>query len=383
MLTFIHPWRLGFVQPSQEISNPEKVEILLKQLTTNTEEKELRKTFHEIGKFGAGNSQAVTTLLQLIESSSSPFFHAEIAQTLGKIAIGTPEVIDALVKLLEVSQDYNTLLYSMSSLQILGVGNSKVINALIKVLKSDLKQDFLYCQAADSLWKINPGNKEAINCLNNLIQNTKDNSDRVSAAWILGEIDPQNSLAISALVNEIRPGWMNNQTSDALNALQHITKGDKLELIKLIHPYEVGVIAIDNHGWDGLIIIKNYQDIDKYSILKIYMRNCEIIFTISGAEAEFIQAIFQGNFAAAVTALEKYLPEYQTWEKKYWGYYQEISEEEEVPDWIYTSEEHYQDSNPFFLDRTPGCFVYEFAESFLWSHAEKMNYSDFYKLWQN
>ena len=176
---------------------------------------------------------------------------------------------------------------------------------------------------------------------------------------------------------------MNNQTSNAINALLHISKGDKLELMKLIHPYEVGILKVDDHGWDGLIIIKNDRDMDKYNILKIYMRDCEKIFTIFGEEAKFIKAIFQGNFAAAVTALKKYLPEYQEWEKNYWGYYKDMWEEEEVPDWIYNSEEHYQDSNPFFLDRTPGCFVYQFAEKFLWSHAEKMSYPDFYQLWQN
>ncbi|MDY7007063.1 MAG: NACHT domain-containing protein [Cyanobacteriota bacterium] len=409
---FIHPWRLGFVQPSQEISDPEKVAILLENLTesltTNTDEKELRKIFREIGKFGYGDFQAVRTLLQLLESyiSDSDFVCAEIAQTLGIIAIGTPEVIDALVKLLETSQDYNTLLYSMRSLQVLGVENRKVIDALIKVLKSDLKHNFLYCQAADSLWKVNPGNQAAINCLNNLIQNTKDNSDRVSAAWILGEINPQNSLAISTLVNELRPWWMNNKTiiylknpldiytlinqvrpvwvnhqiSDTINALLHIAKWDKLELIKLLHPYEVGILKIDYPCWNGLIIIKNNSNVDKYSILKIDMPCCEKVLTISGEEAQFIKEIFQGNFAAAATALEKYLPEYQAWEKNYWGYYKDIWEEEEVPDWIYTSEEHYQDSNPFFLDRTPGTFVYELAENFLWSHAEKMNYPDFYQL---
>ncbi|MGB3514076.1 MAG: NACHT domain-containing protein [Microcoleaceae cyanobacterium] len=381
---YIH-LRSGWVQPSKEIGDPKKVEILLENLkvslTNNTDEKEVRQTFEEIGKFGAGNSQAVNILLELLESPIPDFVCAEIAKTLGRIAVATPAVIDALVKLLETSKEY---FYSMSSLKVLGVGNQKVIDALTKVLKSDLKYDLSYYEAADTLWRLNPGNQEAITSLNHLIQNTKDNYLRVEAAWRLGEIDPGNSLAISTLVNEIRPG--SNEVSDAFSALEYITNGDKLELMKLIHPYEVGILKAGHHQMNSLILIvmKNSRDMDKYNILKIDMGYCEEVFTISGEEAKFIQAIFQGNFAAAFTALEKYLPEYQAWENSYWGYYQEIWEEEkemyeaeEVPDWVY---DHYRDSNPFFLDRTPGCFVYQFAENFLWSHAGKMNYPDFYQL---
>ncbi len=54
------------------------------------------------------------------------------------------------------------------------------------------------------------------------------------------------------------------------------------------------------------------------------------------------------------------------------GYYQEWEEEEG---------RYYDSYNRFLLDRPNGSFVYQLAENFLWSHAKKMNYLEFYRTW--
>ena len=351
------PWRQGNLLWDGETCNPEEVVELIDRINVNTDRQEMTKILRKIGASGDRS----------------------------------PKLINALVNLLENSKEHNVIVDAMEILKVVGAGNKKVIEALTKLLPTQPdRSDWISCQAADTLWAIAPGNQLAISTLNKLLTSTKDEDahTRLSAAWILAEIDPKNTLAISTLVNPIRQAKINlfTRCGDSLQALMHVANGDLLYLLNLPEPYQVGVVILDdifsNEGW---VIVKTIDDNeDEYSLIKIDSIWSEKILTFSGEEAGFIKGIFAGDFLAAVKAIKRYGSEHQEWEKKYWGYYKEWEEEDcpgEVPYYIYSNESFYRETNPFFLDRPHGSFVYQLAENFLWSYAKKMSYLEFFRAW--
>lgn len=350
-------WRQGYFLLDGETCNPGEIIKLIDRINVNTEQKELTDIFRKIGASGDRS----------------------------------PKLINALVSLLENSKETSVILQAINLLKVAPLRDKKAIKILEKLLQSKLDMsDWISCQAADTLWAIAPGNQLAISTLNNLLKNTKDEDahTRLCAAWILAEIDPKHPLAISTLVNPIRLAKINIFTScrNSLQALMHLANGDLLYLLSLPEPYQVGVVILEdtfsNEGW---VIVKTIDDKeDEYSLIEIDSFSPEKILTFSGEEAQFIKGIFSGDFLTAVNAVKRYGLEHQEWETKYWGYYKEWEEEDcpgEVPYYIYSNESFYRKTNPFFLDRPHGSFVYQLAENFLWSHAKKMNYLEFYRTW--
>jgi hypothetical protein len=104
--------------------------------------------------------------------------------------------------------------------------------------------------------------------------------------------------------------------------------------------------------------------------------------TLSGEYATSIAAIFQGNFLAAVNALQRYLKEHLEWEQSYWRIYEDMYAgfQGSIPNFVYICEWSFQDFNPFFRSRSAGSVVYQLAETFLWNQMHRMNYPDFYKV---
>jgi hypothetical protein len=287
---------------------------------------------------------------------------------------------------LENRTEHNTLVYSIWSLQAIGHGNQKAIAALTKLLQTEQPDDFIHCQAAYSLWQIDPGNQKekAITTLTQLVQTSQDEFTRLQAAWVLGEIDYGNNEAIATLVDFLRPGMGTTNPSQALCALMHITAGDKPALMNLLSPYQVGILGVDDSNKEGLVIAKTTTDnLDEYSLIQIEPIGSESILTLSGEDATSIAAIFQGNFLAAVNALQKYLQEHFEWEQSYWRIYEDMYADFQggIPNFVYICEWSFQDFNPFFRSRPAGSIVYQLAETFLWNQAQKMIYIDFYQVY--
>jgi hypothetical protein len=377
------PWpRLPF-QSSQEVGTKEEVADLIEQLRTASDEKELHAILQEIGKVGAGSCEAVAALIELMHATHNQNICWQIAQTLGCIGKGNSEAIDALVELLENSTEHNTLVYAIEGLQACAFGNPTAIAALTKLLQTEQPDDFIHCQAVYSLWQIDPGNQKAIATLTELLQNPQDEHLRLSVAWVLGEIDYGNKKAIAALIDFLRPGMGTTNPSQALCALMHITAGDKPALMNLLSPYQVGILGVDGSNKEGLVIAKTTTDnLDEYSLIHIEPIGSESILTLSGEYATSIAAIFQGNFLAAINALQKYLQEHLEWEQSYWRMYEDMYADLPggIPNFVYICEWSFQDFNPFFRSRPAGSVVYQLAETFLWNQAQKMSYSDFYQV---
>jgi energy-coupling factor transporter ATP-binding protein EcfA2 len=376
------PWpRLPF-QSSQEVGTREEVADLIKQLRTTADEKELRAIIQEIGKVGAGSSEAVAALIELMQETHNQSIGWQIAQILGRIGKENSEVIDTLVELLENSTEHNTLVYAIEGLQACAFGNPTAIAALTKLLQTEQSDDFIHCQAAYSLWQIDPGNQKAIATLSKLVQTSQDEFTRLQAAWVLGEIDNGNNKAIATLVDFLRPGMGTTNPSQALCALMHVTPGDKPALMNLLSPYQVGILEVDGSNQEGLVIAKTTtENLDEYSLIHIEPIGSEPILTLSGEYAKSIAAIFQGHFLAAVNALQRYLQEHLEWEQSYWRMYEEIYADLPggIPNFVYICEWDFQNYNPFFRSRTAGSVVYQLAENFLWNQAQKMSYPDFHQ----
>lgn len=285
------------------------------------------------------------------------------------------KLTNALVNLIEKSQDNNVIAYAIEHLNFWNARDKKVIKILTNLLhEQPNRSDWVSCKAAQTLWALEPGNKLTIPTLNQvLINNQPEGIERVPAACILAQIEPKNHLAIATLVNEIRRPDGSDEAGNALTALMHAANGDLLFLMNLPYPHQVGVVMLEGHYSSGLVIVNTPSENDnEYDLIQVENSSLGGILTFSGEEAQFIKGIFSGDFLTAVKAVKSYGWEHQEWERKYWGYYQEWEKEE---NWYYDS------FNDFLLDRPNGSFVYQLAENFLWSHAKKMSYLEFFQAW--
>jgi hypothetical protein len=163
----------------------------------------------------------------------------------------------------------------------------------------------------------------------------------------------------------------------------HVTAGDKPALMNLLSPYQVGILGVDSSTQEGLVIAKTTTaNLDEYSLIHIEPIGSESILTLSGEYATSITAIFQGNFFAAVNALQKYLQEHLEWEQGYWQMYEDMYADlsGDIPNFVYICEWSFQHFNSFFRSRSAGSVVYQLAETFLWNQTHNMNYLDFYQV---
>lgn len=374
-------WRQLHLKSSQLAGTQEQVAALIEQLQNTQDEEKLSAIIQEIAKVGAGSSEVTAALINLLHTTQNQCLCLQTVRTLREIGAGNSEVITTLVNLLENTKEQSMLIEAIWCLQAFGDGNQTAIAALSKLLQTKHLDDFIYCQTADSLWRINAGNKDAISTLTDLVKNSPDEHTRLTSAWVLGEIDSSNPTAVATLVDFLRPEQGTTIPSDALCALMHIASGDSSTLMKLLSPYQIGILTVDDSNDEGLVIVKTDTE-DKYSIIRIESIWTEHILTLSGEHAFFIKAIFQEDFSAAVDALQKYSPEHLEWSQSYWPYYEDqyAGFLGEIPNFIYLLDWDKQQFNSLFDKRPAGSFVYQFAENFLWSRAQKMTYPKFYQL---
>lgn len=84
---------------------------------------------------------------------------------------------------------------------ILETERTRAITTLEDELIENSQDEYIYCQVAKSLLKIDPSNSKAIEALEQSIENCEDEYTRYQAAKSLLEIDPSNSIAIRGLVS--------------------------------------------------------------------------------------------------------------------------------------------------------------------------------------
>ncbi|MEH2392898.1 MAG: HEAT repeat domain-containing protein, partial [Nostoc sp.] len=113
---------------------------------------------------------------------------------------------------------------------------TKALAALVQLLQSTTVDDSTRRQAADSLGKIDPGNKDAIAALVQLLQSTTvDDDTRRQAAYNLGKIDPGNKDAIAALVQLLQSTTVDHCTRlMAAYSLRKIGTGNKDAIAALV-----------------------------------------------------------------------------------------------------------------------------------------------------
>ncbi|AFY56688.1 putative NTPase (NACHT family) [Rivularia sp. PCC 7116] len=109
-------------------------------------------------------------------------------------------------------------------------GNKIAISTLEKIIVSFYHENFRL-QAADSLSKIQPGNSIAIAALANIIQSTKKESIRRKAAFSLGKCDSENKIAISTLEKIITSSTNKQQKQYAAENLLILSPENKLASI--------------------------------------------------------------------------------------------------------------------------------------------------------
>ncbi|BCL40284.1 HEAT repeat domain-containing protein [Nostoc sp. MS1] len=120
-----------------------------------------------LGLINPRNTYAITILIYFLENSQDWSVRQEAARILGEIAFGNSEAINALLKVvrttvhdeLAASPDFTPNLESNSQIEF------KQLLISSKILHNKPNLDF---RASESLYKIDPGNQEAIKALINL-----------------------------------------------------------------------------------------------------------------------------------------------------------------------------------------------------------------------
>ncbi|MGB3655132.1 MAG: AAA family ATPase, partial [Rivularia sp. (in: cyanobacteria)] len=138
--------------------------------------------------------------------------------------------ITALEEFIASNQsDFDTWNAAYSLGKVFDPGNKIAISTLEQIITSFFHEEFRL-QAADSLGKIEPGNSIAIAALIEIIQSTKKDSIRRKAAFSLSKCQPENQIAISTL-EQIVTSTNKLQKQYAAENLLTISPENKIALV--------------------------------------------------------------------------------------------------------------------------------------------------------
>lgn len=202
-----------------------------------------------LGLINPGNSYAVSLLTYMLRNSQTWSIRQEVARILGEIAFGNSEAINALLEVLHtsLSNEFAALPDFRSDSEPDSIRELKQLAASSKILTNKLELNF---RASESLYKIDPGNQEAIKALINLscwsrsAMCTYDN-----AIFLLKQIGIRQPEAISDLRKELQ---CNDES----------VRGAAAEIFATVEPNNQEAIDIlIELLCNGSQIIKEYQDI--------------------------------------------------------------------------------------------------------------------------
>jgi HEAT repeat protein/GTPase SAR1 family protein len=185
-----------------ETNRIEAIAVLIKLISSGTDESTRRQAAESLGKIAIGNQTAIAVLIDLIGSETDKLTRWQAAESLGKIAIGNQTAIAALIDLIVSGTDQSTRSLAAKSLGEIAVGNQTAITALIDLIVSGTNESTRR-QAAESLGKIDPGNQIAIAVLIDLIGSGTNESTLSLAAESLKSIltKPMMPKVVSVLKN--------------------------------------------------------------------------------------------------------------------------------------------------------------------------------------
>lgn len=157
-------------------------------------------------KIDPGNPKAVSRLVKLFYSSNDPDAQRAAANVLVDIAPEDAQTVDILKRYLSFSYERNTRYWAADKLGEAGINNSEVTSTLLSLVVTpfaEAAEDRKFVSnrqlAAQQLQETAKGNEEIIDILSRFLRAATDLEMRSQIAAILGEIDPGNPQAVTAL----------------------------------------------------------------------------------------------------------------------------------------------------------------------------------------
>jgi HEAT repeat protein len=256
------------LQESDRSLTINKLIELMRSVYAIPNQESYRQAIGFLGQIATGNSLAINTLVELLQTSNHEDIRQHAAKSLGLIDPGNPTAISTLIDLLHSSQESTTFTATINSLGKIGVGNldaintlknllasivdllwfddssdkipmylrknsldieifintikslknviidiSEVINLLVELLEM-CRWDCTCLIAAEELLKIAPNNQYAINILTNLLSTSRNPEKRLEAVLCLGKTHLDTSDSIDILTEIL------NSTKDLDTYLQ-------------------------------------------------------------------------------------------------------------------------------------------------------------------
>jgi len=186
-------------------------------------------------------AQLVTLAFGYFDEEQKWRTYGEPIEAAAKAALQESDRIRTVTALTELVQNPPNKWVRRAAAESLGrisPGNREAINALVKLVQSS-SDDFICWFAAESLGRILSGHREASEAVTKLLQRSKTEDTRRRAAESLGRISPGNGEAIKALIDLLQTRQSQNilRRQDSLlraaHSLGQIAKGN-LEAIETL-----------------------------------------------------------------------------------------------------------------------------------------------------
>jgi HEAT repeat protein/energy-coupling factor transporter ATP-binding protein EcfA2 len=292
------------------------------------------KAAKSLAEIDPGNKSAIAFLVDELQTTEHEYPRWALAYSLGKLDPGNPTAINTLVQLIETTKKYCC--------------SEEFVNTPSDMEGLD-EAGFCYlperCHlAARSLGEIDPGNEIAITALVQLIDPTQDEfilyyDTRCRAAESLGKIDPGNEMAITALIELIKAAedskdW--ESVSQAVGILAEIGTGNDTAIATLLKLLETDC---DQTIAESLGNIDPGNEIAITTLVKLILDGWDV----DEIAANSLEKILQGDqFPKVVTALNHYM-----------------------------TDQHYEENFSF----------YSACHDVIWRCAQNMSYPAFYQAW--
>ncbi|MEB3177639.1 MAG: NACHT domain-containing protein [Nostocaceae cyanobacterium] len=329
------------------INRREAISNYLIELIQNCQDEYIRlDAAYTLGKIDKYNSLSITSLLELIQTFQDENFRWLSAYYLIEIGKDNPFAINALIELSKTSLDENIRHLTTS---VLGdsVQDSSFIQTIFEEIKNVLDGS-IRSNLVDGLGEIDKDNPLYITNLIEIIQNSENESDiRLKAIDKLGVIGEYNSIAITNLTEIIQ---LYQDESDEFiqdRAAFNLVKIGKKNPITITTLIELIQSSKDENT--RLIAASILEEIDKYNSLAITTL-VELIQTSQREDIYGIAAAILGDILLSVQ-MERVVTALRGC----------------------VSDETYKNDYQRFDD----CY------SVMWQCAQNMSYPEFYQAWHN
>ncbi|MBE9004043.1 HEAT repeat domain-containing protein [Fortiea sp. LEGE XX443] len=235
---------LGKIDPGNKVAISALVDLLQ---STTVDDKTHQDAAYNLEEIGTGDEFAIASLVKVLESKTVDNKNRSYAASiLGKIDPGNKIAISALMKVLESKTlDDDTREYAKDSLKEIGTGHDFAISALVQLMQSTTLDKKIRLWAKDSLEEIAIGNQTAISTLEKVLKsipvnNSRDNDPtRWLAADSLWKINPGNKEAILALVYLLQTSVNKYPPRRAAESLEEFLQNneDRFQAVKALSNY--------------------------------------------------------------------------------------------------------------------------------------------------